>query len=331
MSGLSKVPRDGLSEKLLNKMAPILSLGRRHPEGLLLETPEQLTSFNPLTGEEVLILEREEGFYFWLQNEEGYQVATASGLLLSCEAAGTRELYSAKGWVEGWIELGKRLCFWRGAKAFTWDEANGVRAFFEASSPLIGVRYVPALEILVLCTGKEVFWLRASDFDCEYRKELPIHALSFEVCPRTAAVALTCLDPCVLVAAKELTEPLVMSGYHQRLSKLYWALHGQRLVTVSDASIVTWRFDQGGPAGSRPFVLDAHITRVTAIAFTDYALFSGDASGTVFKASVETPDEPMQMFTLASLAPITSLMPEEDQLYAGNAEGELWLLQSKAH
>jgi WD40 repeat protein len=124
-------------------------------------------------------------------------------------------------------------------------------------------------------------------------------------------------------------EPLQMTGYPAKVSRLARDHTGRWLATAGGDVVTVWDVSGKGPAGTRPLQLDLHPGRVTTLAFqrARVGLASGCAAGVVclWQPGVRTDG----LVAAAPRSPITALRwsPDDQLLAFGDQNGAVTLLR----
>jgi len=125
---------------------------------------------------------------------------------------------------------------------------------------------------------------------------------------------------------------LAMSGYEAKVRELAWHPSGRYLATGGASAIMVWNCSGNGPAGTTPRMLDAHMSRVSALAYQHrgHVLASGGLDGQVFLWNAGKSSKPLLQSTVGSAVTAITATADDRQFIAVAHNGTVAWIQSPA-
>jgi WD40 repeat protein len=173
-------------------------------------------------------------------------------------------------WVEriAWSPDGTRLASSAGRKVRVWDPAGHlVREYGNHPSTVADIQCKPGCMVLASAAyGQLALWNPEQDEPVcllQWKGSQLVLAWS----PDGKYIATGDQDCTVHFWTVKTGEDLMMSGYPTKVRELAWDCTSRYLATGGSSAPCIWDVSGKGPAGTKPVHLEAHIDRVTGLAF----------------------------------------------------------------
>ena len=196
----------------------------------------------------------------------------------------------ASGWVEhvAWSKSSNHLAVSSG-RVLTILSSSGEKIWSSGNHPstVSALGWVTDQEISTACYGRVTFFNSSSGQENE-RLEWQGSLVSLALSPDGNVVACGSQDKSVHFWRRSNGQDSMMSGYPWKPSELAFSHDGLLLATGGGEDVTIWSFDENGPEGTIPGVLEFHKAPISSLAFSPYQrhLASGCREGGVVVWSV---------------------------------------------
>ena len=196
----------------------------------------------------------------------------------------------ASGWVEhvAWSISSNHLAVSSG-RVLTILSSSGEKIWSSGNHPstVSALGWVTDQEISTACYGRVTFFSSSSGQENE-RLEWQGSLVSLALSPDGNVVACGSQDKSVHFWRRSNGQDSMMSGYPWKPSELAFSHDGLLLATGGGEDVTIWSFDENGPEGTIPGVLEFHKAPISSLAFSPYQrhLASGCREGGVVVWSV---------------------------------------------
>ena len=162
--------------------------------------------------------------------------------------------------------------------------ADGGEAWCSDDHPstVSAIAWSGAGELATACYGRVTFF-DATTGEARQKLQWKGSLVSMALSPDGDVVACGSQDKSVHFWRRSTEQDSMMSGYRGKPSVLAFDDAGAFLATSGSDSVTVWRFQGGGPEGTRPGILELHVEPVTSLTFArnSLRLASGGRDGTV--------------------------------------------------
>ena len=173
------------------------------------------------------------------------------------------------GWVENvaWSPDGQWLAVSCSRQVHAYDAHGGeVWRSDDHPSTVSAVAWSSSGELATACYGRVTFFDASTGEPCQ-KLEWKGSLVSMVLSPDGDVVACGSQDKSVHFWRRSTEQDSMMSGYPGKPSALAFDARGTLLATGGGEAVTVWSFEDGGPEGTRPGVLELHVQPVTTLAF----------------------------------------------------------------
>ena len=201
-------------------------------------------------------------------------------------------------------------------------------------STVSAIAWSSAEELATACYGQVTFF-DASTGELRQKLEWMGSLVSMVLSPDGDIVACGSQDNSVHFWRRSTEQDSMMSGYPAKPSPLAFDDTGTLLATGGGEAVTVWSFQESGPEGTRPGVLEHHDDTVTTLAFArrGMRLASGSRDGSVVVWSLrrDGQGDPIGAAPVADVVGALSWRPDGRALAALDAQGgaTVWRVGNK--
>ena len=173
------------------------------------------------------------------------------------------------GWVENvaWSTDGQWLAASCSRQVHAYDADGGeVWRSDDHPSTVSAIAWSSSGELATACYGRVTFFDASRGEPCQ-TLEWKGSLVSMVLSPDGDIVACGSQDNSVHFWRRSTEQDSMMSGYPGKPSALAFDARGTLLATGGGKAVTVWSFQDGGPEGTRPGVLELHVQPVTTLAF----------------------------------------------------------------
>ena len=178
----------------------------------------------------------------------------------------------ASGWVEhvAWSKSSNHLAVSSG-RILTILSSSGEKIWSSGNHPstVSALGWVTDQEISTACYGRVTFFNSSSGQENE-RLEWQGSLVSLALSPDGNVVACGSQDKSVHFWRRSNGQDSMMSGYPWKPSELAFSHDGLLLATGGGEDVTIWSFDENGPEGTIPGVLEFHKAPISSLAFSPH-------------------------------------------------------------
>ena len=245
----------------------------------------------------------------------------------AAEGQVSRAIDVGSGWVENlaWSPDGQWLaasCS-RQVHAYGADGAEVWRSD-DHPSTVSAIAWSRAGELATACYGRVTFF-DASTGELRQKLEWKGSLVSMVLSPDGEIVACGSQDNSVHFWRRSTEQDAMMSGYPGKPSALAFDDAGTLLATGGGDAVTVWSFQEGGPEGTRPGVLEHHVQPVTTLAFARrgmrLASAARDGAVVVWSLQRDGKGRPIGVAVLADIGAELYWRPDGRGLAALDARG----------
>lgn len=251
------------------------------------------------------------------------------GLVRLWDAAAGRDLlglFSGGTWVEriDWSPDGAYLAAAAGKLVRVWDaEAQVVRTYAEHPSTVLDVRWKPKGHVLASTAYSLLQLWDPAQAEPLNRFEWRGSSLVMAWSPNGRYLATGDQDSTVHFWIVKTGRDLQMWGYPTKVRDLSWDHTSRYLATGGSKDVTVWDCSGRGPENTRPLVLAAHTTYLSALAFQHRGvmLASGGEDGQAVVWRPGLSKRPVACAALGDAVSTVAWSPDDQRLAVGTAGG----------
>lgn len=190
-----------------------------------------------------------------------------------------------RGWAEhiAWSPDGRWLAAAQSRRVHLFDsKGEAVWSSKEHPSTVSAIEWANAKELSTACYGRVSFF-DAAQGDETQTLEWKGSLISITFSPDRDVVVCASQDNSVHFWRRSTGDDSMMSGYPRKPSALAFDDSGAFLATGGGEAITVWNFQNGGPEGTRPTLLELHVDGISSLCFAPgtRTLASGSRAGGV--------------------------------------------------
>jgi len=272
----------------------------------------------------------------WHPKDAIFASCGQDGVVRVWDAPAGRERFSLLGgaaWIErvDWSADGTYLAAAAGKSVRVWDaKGQVVRTYADHPSTVLDVRWKPKSQVLASTAYSLLQLWDPVQAEPLNRFEWRGSSLAMAWSPNGRYLATGDQDSTVHFWIVKTGRDLQMWGYPTKVRELSWDCTSRYLATGGSKDVTVWDCSGRGPANTRPLVLEAHTTFLSALAFQHRGamLVSGGEDGQVVVWRPGLSKRPVARAALGDAVSAVAWSPDDQRIAVGTADGLLEVFAS---